>query len=128
MTGVRVLIAKTSLDGHWRGTSVVSRALRDAGFEVIYAGEMRAEEIVNASIDEDVQLVGLNIGGRVEVAVRIVEALKNAGLGDLPIMAGGTLAVSAIRSLEEHGVTCFPPGSSLKDIVDTAESLTCRAL
>ena len=127
MSGVRVLIAKTSLDGHWRGTSVVARALRDAGFEVIYAGEMRSQEIVNAAKDEDVQLVGLNIGGRVKVAIRIVKALEDAGLGDLPVMAGGTLPETAIRSLEEQGVTCFPPGSSLRDIVDTAESLTSQA-
>ena len=68
MSGKRILMAKTGLDGHWRGPTIVARALRDAGFEVIMIGMARPEEVVQASIDEDVDLVGLNIGGHVDVA------------------------------------------------------------
>jgi methylmalonyl-CoA mutase C-terminal domain/subunit len=73
----RVVVAKTSLDGHWRGVSVVARALRDAGFEVILLGMVRDGEIARAAIDEDADLVGLNIGGRIQVAERIIQTLRN---------------------------------------------------
>lgn len=120
----RVLIAKTSLDGHWRGVSVVARALRDAGFEVVLGGEMRASDIVAAAEQEDIDLIGLNVGGRVEVAERIIAALSDAGLGDVPVFAGGTLPSSGVKRLGELGVECFPPGSSLKEIISAAVKLT----
>lgn len=120
----RVLVAKTSLDGHWRGVSVVSRALREAGFEVILGGEMRASEISRVATDEDVDLIGLNVGGRVEVVLRILDQLAADGLGDVPVFAGGTLSPQAVRQLNERGVTSFPPGSSLAEIVEAARALT----
>ena len=87
----RILLAKTALDGHWRGISVVARALRDGGFQVILGGMSTGAEIVRAAIDEDVDLVGLNVGGHVEVAERIIGELR-AARSDLPIFAGGILA------------------------------------
>lgn len=123
MRACRILLAKTSLDGHWRGPLVVARALRDAGFEVIFAGMVSVDEILRAAVEEDVDLVGLNVGGRVEVAERILDALRAAGV-DVPVMAGGTLAPEACRRLGERGVPTFPPGSSLGAIVETARSLT----
>jgi methylmalonyl-CoA mutase C-terminal domain/subunit len=119
----RVLIAKTGLDGHWRGVSVVSRALRDAGFEVILIGMARADQIVAVAIQEGVDLVGLNIGGRIEVVERIVDGLRAAGL-DAPIFAGGTIPPPSAKRLSELGVRAFPPGSSLSSIVDAAFELT----
>ena len=119
----RVLIAKTSLDGHWRGVSVVTRALRDAGFEVIYGGELRASEICAAAAEEDVQLIGLNVGGRVEVVERILDELRDRGLDDIPVFAGGTLSPHAVRVLEARDVACFTPGSTLDDIVARAREL-----
>ncbi len=119
----RVLLAKTSLDGHWRGPLAVAQALRNAGFEVIFAGMASVEEIVRAAADEDVDLVGLNVGGRVEVAERILDALRAAGI-DAPVIAGGTLAPHACRKLAERGVATFPPGSTLQAIVETARALT----
>ena len=98
----RVLIAKTSLDGHWRGVSVVTRALRDAGFEVIYGGELRASEICVVASEEDVELIGLNVGGRVEVVERILDELQTHGLDDIPVFAGGTLSPHAVRILEDR--------------------------
>jgi methylmalonyl-CoA mutase C-terminal domain/subunit len=120
--GVRVLVAKTSLDGHWRGVTVVGRALRDAGFEVVLLGMVTAAEITRAAIDEDVDLVGLNIGGRVQVAERIVESLRSGGY-EGPVIAGGTIPPYAARRLNAVGVECFPPGSPLADIVAAARRL-----
>ena len=115
----RVLLAKTSLDGHWRGVLAVSRALRDAGFEVIGIGHATADEIAATAVQEDVDLVGLNVGGRVEVVERVVATL-HAVLPEVPVMAGGTIAPWAARRLEAAGVAVFTPGSSLAAIVDTA--------
>jgi methylmalonyl-CoA mutase C-terminal domain/subunit len=120
---VRVLIAKTSLDGHWRGVFIVSRALRDAGFEVVSLGQATCDQIVAAAVEEDVALVGLNIGGRIEVAERVVGRLREV-VGDVPIVAGGTIPPWARERLEAAGVAVFPPGSSLDAIVDTASRLT----
>lgn len=119
----RILIAKTGLDGHWRGSSIVARALRDGGFEVIMLGMARVEEIVQATIDEDVDLLGLSIGGHVEVAERIVIAAR-AQRPELPIFVGGVVPPWACRRLEEMGVEVYPPGSQLQDIVAAARRLT----
>ena len=121
----RILMAKTGLDGHWRGPTIVSRALRDAGFEVIMIGMANTDDIVSASVDEDVDLVGLNVGGHIDVAIRAVKALQEAR-ADLPIFAGGTIPPHAARQLEALGVEVYPPGSQLADIVDAAERLTGR--
>ena len=119
----RVIVAKTGLDGHWRGTLLVSRALRDAGFEVIMLGMARSEEIVSAAVDEDADLVGLNVGGRVEVVERILDDLSVAAPG-LPVFAGGVVPPWARRRLEARGVEVYPPGSKLDDIVAAARRLT----
>lgn len=119
----RIVLAKTGLDGHWRGVNVVAHALRDAGFEVILLGEARADEIVSAAESEDADLVGLNVGGRIEVVERIVSELRLT-LPGLPIIAGGTLPPRAIARLEQLGIPAFPPGSALSAIVETARRLT----
>jgi methylmalonyl-CoA mutase C-terminal domain/subunit len=116
-------MAKTGLDGHWRGPTLVARALRDAGFEVIMIGMASTDDIVSASIDEDVDLVGLNIGGHIDVAIRAVKAVQEAREG-LPIFAGGTIAPHAAKQLQALGVEVYPPGSQLADIVAAAERLT----
>ena len=122
----RVLIAKTSLDGHWRGINVVSRALREGGFEVILAGMITADMIARVAADEDVDLIGLNVGGRVEVVERILDTLEAQHL-TTPVFAGGTIPHYAAQRLEKRGVRCFPPGSSLEDIVLAARELTGQA-
>jgi len=123
----RVVLAKTGLDGHWRGTLLVAQALRDAGFEVVLLGMARADEIVRAAIDEDADLVGLNVGGRVEVVERIVDALAAEAPG-VPVFAGGVLPPWVCERLGERGVESFPPGSSLASIVEAAERLTGTAV
>ena len=120
----RILMAKTGLDGHWRGPTIVSRALRDAGFEVIMIGMAKTTDIVRAAIDEDVDLVGLNIGGHIGVAIRAVNRVQEER-SDLPIFAGGTVPPHAKRQLEALGVEVFPPGSQLAEIVEAAQRLTC---
>lgn len=122
-TNKRILLAKTALDGHWRGLTLVARALRDAGFDVIMAGMARAEEIAQAASDEDVDLVGLNIGGRVEIVERIIEEVRKKQ-PDMPVFAGGAIAPWIKKRLEAQGVDVFPPGSALPDIVSAAERLT----
>ena len=122
----RILMAKTGLDGHWRGPTIVSRALREAGFEVIMIGMANTDDIVSASVDEDVDLVGLNVGGHIDVAIRAVKGVQ-AARSDLPIFAGGTIPPHAARQLEALGVEVYPPGSQLADIVDAAERLTGRS-
>jgi methylmalonyl-CoA mutase C-terminal domain/subunit len=120
----RVLIAKTSLDGHWRGVAVVARGLRDAGFEVVLGGMLRASEIASMAAQEDVDLIGLNVGGRVDVVSRILDRLHEEGLGDLPVMAGGTIPPRDAEMLESRSVAVFPPGSAMSDIVELARRLT----
>lgn len=119
----RILMAKTGLDGHWRGPTIVARALRDAGFEVIMIGMANTDDIVTAAVDEDVDLVGLNIGGHIDVAIRAIERVQSTRPG-LPIFAGGTIPPHAAKELEALGVEVYPPGSQLADIVDAAERLT----
>lgn len=122
----RILLVKTSLDGHWRGLSVVARALRDAGFHVIMGGMLTGAEIVRAAVDEDVDLVGINVGGHIQVVERVIGELR-AARPELPIFAGGVLPPSSCRKLGALGVETYPPGSSLDDIVDAARRLTGRA-
>jgi methylmalonyl-CoA mutase, C-terminal domain len=121
----RVLIAKTGLDGHWRGVSIVARSLRDAGFEVILIGMARADQIVAMATQEDVDLIGLNVGGRIEVVERIMEALT-LELPETPIFVGGTIPPSSVKRFAELGVMSFPPGSSLSSIVAAAYELVGR--
>ncbi|MBI4694461.1 MAG: cobalamin B12-binding domain-containing protein [Gammaproteobacteria bacterium] len=119
----RILLAKTALDGHWRGLSMVARALRDAGFEVIMAGMAVDTEIARAAVDEDVDLLGLNVGGRVEIVERIVSAVREQRPG-LPVFAGGAIAPWMKKELERQGIEVYPPGSALGEIVAAAQRLT----
>lgn len=121
----RVLLAKTALDGHWRGLQLVAQALRDGGFEVVLLGMVTADEIAASAVAEDVDLVGLNVGGRVEVVERILDLLE-AELPGVPVLVGGVLPPWVCRRLEERGVETFPPGSSLGHIVDRARLLSQR--
>ncbi len=124
--GGKILVAKTSLDGHWRGVAVVSRALRDAGFEVVLGGMLRPSEIARIAVDEDVDLVGLNVGGRVEVVERILDELAAAG-AHVPVFCGGTVPPRDVPRLAARGVEVFPPGSGLADIVAAARRLVGAA-
>ncbi len=124
MTGenLRVLIAKPGLDGHDRGAKVICRSLRDAGYEVIYTGLRRTpDEIVNAAVQEDVDVVGLSIlsGAHNVLFPKIMELLKEKGVDDIAVIAGGIIPDKDIPLLEKIGISkTFLPGSSTKEIVD----------
>ena len=110
---IRVLVAKPGLDGHDRGAKVIARALRDAGMEVIYTGLRQTPEmIVNAALQEDVQVIGLSIlsGSHVRLAREILADLKQAGLGDTKVVAGGIIPPEDEAALKRAGVAAvFSP-------------------
>ena len=119
---IRVLIAKPGLDGHDRGAKVVARALRDAGMEVIYTGIRQTPEmIVEAALQEDVDVVGLSIlsGAHTTLFPRIVNLLKENGLDDVLVLAGGIIPDQDVPALKEMGVRgIFGPGTSTEEIVE----------
>ncbi|GAI70615.1 unnamed protein product [marine sediment metagenome] len=124
MTGenIRVLIAKPGLDGHDRGAKVICRSLRDAGYEVIYTGLRRTpDEIVNAAVQEDVDVVGLSIlsGAHNVLFPKIMDLLKEKGSDNIAVIAGGVIPDKDILFLEKIGISkIFLPGSSTQDIAD----------
>ncbi|MGI0129975.1 MAG: cobalamin B12-binding domain-containing protein [Thermoplasmata archaeon] len=124
---IRVLIAKPGLDGHDRGAKVVARALRDAGFEVIYAGlRQTPEEIVRAALEEDVDLIGLSIlsGAHMALFPKVLALLKKEKAGDIPVFAGGIIPDEDARRLKKVGIRAiFGPGTTLEEIVSTAQRL-----
>ena len=124
----RVLIAKPGLDGHDRGAKIVARALRDAGFEVIFTGiRQRVPDIVAAAVQEDVDVVGLSIlsGAHLALTVRVIEALRAADADDIAVIVGGTIPASDIPRLKAAGVAgVFPTGTSLDDLVAAVRALT----
>ncbi|HVO32154.1 MAG TPA: cobalamin B12-binding domain-containing protein [bacterium] len=118
---VRILIAKPGLDGHDRGAKVIARALRDAGYEVIYTGlHQTPEMIVSAAVQEDVDAVGLSIlsGAHMTLMPLVIDLLKQKGLGDVAVFGGGIIPDDDIPVLEKKGVRkIFTPGASTEDIV-----------
>ena len=115
---IKVLMAKTSLDGHIRGPIVVSRALRDAGMEVIYGGMLTPDEIIASALQEYVDVIGLNIGGRYGTVRRIMEKIHQQKLDHILVVAGGAIPPEDIPMLKELGIKeVFLPGSPLEDIV-----------
>src|SRR3954468_16606566 len=119
---VRILIAKPGLDGHDRGAKVLVRALRDAGFEVVYTGLFQTPEMIaSAALQEDVQVIGLSIlsGAHMAIFPRIMEELRRRGVDDVLVVAGGTIPQTDIPTIKELGVAeVFGPGTSLSTIVD----------
>lgn len=118
---IRVLIAKPGLDGHDRGAKVVARALRDAGFEVIYTGlRQTPEQIVTTALQEDVDVIGLSIlsGAHNALIPRIMELLKEKGMEDVIVIAGGIIPDVDIPFLKSAGVSeIFLPGTSTEEII-----------
>ncbi|HWO12706.1 MAG TPA: cobalamin B12-binding domain-containing protein [Polyangiaceae bacterium] len=119
---VRILVAKPGLDGHDRGAKIVARALRDAGFEVIYTGlHQTPEMIANAAVQEDVDAVGLSImsGAHLTLFPAVLAALNAAGAGDVRVFGGGIIPREDVAVLEAQGVAkVFFPGARIDEIVD----------
>jgi len=118
---VRILMAKPGLDGHDRGAKVVARALRDAGFEVIYTGcHQTPEQIVNAAIQEDVDGLGMSIlsGAHRYLFPRVVELLRENKASDIKVFGGGIIPNEDIPWLKSQGILAiFTPGTSTEDII-----------
>jgi methylmalonyl-CoA mutase C-terminal domain/subunit len=119
---IRVLVAKPGLDGHDRGAKVIARALRDAGMEVIYTGLRQTPEmIVNAALQEDVQVIGLSIlsGAHNAIVPRIMQLLHEKEMTNAVVIAGGIIPDEDAAELKKLGVAeIFQPGSSLDRIVE----------
>ncbi len=119
---IRVVVAKPGLDGHDRGAKVIARALRDAGFEVIYTGlHQTPEQIVETAIQEDADVVGISIlsGAHMTLVPRILELLRENAAEDVIVVAGGTIPRDDVVTLKELGVAeIFTPGAPLSGIVD----------
>ena len=118
---IRVLVAKPGLDGHDRGAKVIARALRDAGMEVIYTGLRQTPEmIVNASLQEDVDVIGLSIlsGAHLAIVPRVIDLMKQHKMDDVIVVVGGIIPDQDIEALTKAGVAgIFIPGTPMDEIV-----------
>jgi methylmalonyl-CoA mutase C-terminal domain/subunit len=133
--GLRIVMAKPGLDGHDRGAKVVSIALRDAGFEVIYTGiRQRPADIAAVAVQEDVDVVGLSIlsGAHTALTRKVVEALRALGAEDIPVVVGGTIPSGDYQALLAAGAAAvFSTGTTLptlikgvQDVIDAAQRST----
>ncbi len=118
---IRVLVAKPGLDGHDRGAKVIARALRDAGMEVIYTGLRQTPEmIVNAALQEDVDVIGLSIlsGAHNAIVPRVMDLLRQNKMDDVLVLVGGIIPDVDLDPLKSQGVAgIFQPGTAMDDIV-----------
>ncbi|MGH2685024.1 MAG: cobalamin B12-binding domain-containing protein [Actinomycetota bacterium] len=118
----RIVIAKPGLDGHDRGAKVVARALRDAGFEVIYTGlHQTPEQIAETAIQEDADAVGLSIhsGAHMTLFPKVVELLREGGAGEVVVFGGGIIPKEDVEPLRERGIEeIFTPGATTQAIVE----------
>ncbi len=122
MKRIRILMAKPGLDGHDRGIKVVSRALRDAGFEVIYTGlHQTPEMIVESALQEDVDLVGMSVlsGAHMTIFPKVLNLLKEKGKEDIVIFGGGIIPLEDMEKLENSGVAkLFGPATATTEIIE----------
>lgn len=123
---LRILVAKPGLDGHDRGAKIIARALRDAGFEVIYTGlHQTPDMIVDASLQEDVDCVSLSIlsGAHNHLFPEVIRLLKEKGMGDVTVIGGGIIPQEDIDQLKKQGVKeIFTPGTDTRDVVKWIET------
>jgi methylmalonyl-CoA mutase C-terminal domain/subunit len=126
----RVVIAKPGLDGHDRGAKIVARALRDAGYEVIYTGlHQTPEQIAETAIQEDADAIGLSChsGAHMTLFPRVVQLLRDQGAGEVLIFGGGIIPKEDIPKLRERGIEqIFTPGTPTSAIVDWLRSRLAR--
>ncbi|GAB4485491.1 MAG: cobalamin B12-binding domain-containing protein [Thermodesulfovibrionales bacterium] len=124
------MVGKPGLDGHDRGAKFIARALRDAGFEVVYTGIRRTpEEIAAAAVQEDVSAVGLSLlsGAHMSLFPAVVRALRSAGAGDIPVLGGGIIPDEDIPLLKDAGVSeVYTPGTPVEKII-AAFRAACEA-
>ena len=125
---IRIVIAKPGLDGHDRGAKYIARALKDAGYEVIYTGiRQTPESIVATAIQEDVDFVGLSLlsGAHNELFPRVVSLLKEQDAGEIIVFGGGVIPEEDLGFLEEKGIQAiFRPGAPISDVISFIQSKT----
>jgi methylmalonyl-CoA mutase C-terminal domain/subunit len=117
---IRVLIARLGMDAHWRGSIMVARALRDAGMEVIYLGNLMPEEIVKAAIQEDADVIGISTlsGNHMILAPEVVKKLNAKGATEKVVVLGGTIPPDDIAKLKDAGIgEIFGPGTPVEKII-----------
>ncbi|HHS14267.1 MAG TPA: cobalamin B12-binding domain-containing protein [bacterium] len=123
---IRILVAKPGLDGHDRGAKYIARALKDAGYEVIYTGIRQSiQAIVKTAIQEDVDFIGLSLlsGAHNELFPGVVDALKKEGAEDIIVFGGGVIPEDDIPGLKTRGVEAvFTPGTPIQDVIDFIEA------
>jgi methylmalonyl-CoA mutase C-terminal domain/subunit len=119
---IKVLIAKPGLDGHDRGAKVLARGLRDEGFEVVYTGLRQTPEmVVSAALQEDVDVVGLSIlsGAHMTLLPKICTGLREQGMDDVLVTAGGIIPDADVAALQEAGVSrVFGPGTTIREVAE----------
>ena len=124
---LKVLVAKLGIDGHDRGAKVIARALKDAGFEVVYTGiRQTPRQVVMAALQEDVDVIGVSIlsGAHMHHVRKLMEELRRAGAEDIPVVVGGTIPLLDVEPLKRMGVReVFLPGTSLHRIVEEIRRL-----
>lgn len=122
MSPIRIVIAKPGLDGHDRGAKVIARALRDAGFEVIYTGlHQTPEQIVQTAIQEDADAIGMSIlsGAHLTLFPAVIELLAAKGASDIVVFGGGVIPTDDVTQLQDCGVAhVFTPGTPIGDVVE----------
>jgi len=128
---IRVLVAKPGLDGHDRGAKVVARALRDAGMEVVYTGlHQTAEQVVEAAIQEDVDIIGLSIlsGAHLTIFPRVCQLLRENGAEDIMVIGGGTIPDEDVKELMVKGYASalFTPGTGTAEIISWIKKATAE--
>jgi len=123
---IRVVVAKPGLDGHDRGAKVIARALRDAGFEVIYTGlHQTPQQVVDAALSEDADFIGMSIlsGAHMTLFAEVMDLLKTSDATDIVVFGGGIIPEADIPELEALGVArIFTPGTPTQDVVDWVRS------
>jgi len=127
----KVLVAKLGLDIHWRGAVTVSRYLRDAGMEVVYMGNSFPEQIVDAALEEGVDVVGLSTlcGNHLSLGPKVVDILKERGAGSVPVFIGGTIPPEDVPRLKNAGLQeVFPPETPLDFILDCVTACATGAV
>ncbi len=127
---IKVLVSKLGLDGHDRGAKVVARALKDAGFDVVYLGvHQTPESVVNTAIEEDVDIIGVSIlsGSHIELAQDLMKLLKEKGIDYIPVFMGGIIPPQDIPILKKIGVKeVFGPGTPLKTIIQKVYEMAVK--
>ena len=128
---IRVLMAKVGMDGHDKGALAVTGALRDAGMEVIYTGlRKKVPEVINTALQEDVDVIGVSIlsGAHLTVAPKIIEGMKEKGIGNKPFIMGGVIPDEDIYKLKEIGVTeIFTQSSSFEEMIEFIKNVVRKA-